>query len=120
MARYEQFPLFPQCFQKACFAGASKGVIVWEWGKTHSCQSVTYTDNELFTKRHHFTRLYIQDVADDKSEEVQMMAFIFGKVKNIEEKGENVVYRHLPILSQCLKKASPYGYAKLGDCSVIG
>ena len=30
-ARYEQFFLFPQCFQKACFQGASKGVIVWEW-----------------------------------------------------------------------------------------
>ena len=29
-ARYEQFLLFPQCFQKACFPGASKGVIVWE------------------------------------------------------------------------------------------
>ena len=26
----EQFLLFPQCFQKACFPGASKGVIVWE------------------------------------------------------------------------------------------
>ena len=30
IARYEQF-LFPQCFQKACFPGLSKGVIVWEW-----------------------------------------------------------------------------------------
>ena len=30
-ARYEQFILFSQCFQKACFPGASKGVIVWEW-----------------------------------------------------------------------------------------
>ena len=30
IARYEQFLLFPQCFQKACFSGASKGVIVWE------------------------------------------------------------------------------------------
>ena len=30
IARYEQFLLFPQCFQKACFPGASKGVIVWE------------------------------------------------------------------------------------------
>ena len=29
--RYEQFLLFPQCFQKACFPGASKGFIVWEW-----------------------------------------------------------------------------------------
>ena len=28
---YEQFLLFPQCFQKACFPRVSKGVIVWEW-----------------------------------------------------------------------------------------
>ena len=35
IARYEQFLLFPQCFQKACFPGASKGVIVWEWVKEH-------------------------------------------------------------------------------------
>ena len=26
---HEQYLLFPQCFQKACFPGASKGVIVW-------------------------------------------------------------------------------------------
>ena len=32
---FEQFLLFPQCFQKACFQGASKGVIAWEWVKTH-------------------------------------------------------------------------------------
>ena len=31
IARYEQFLLFPKSFQKACFPGASKGVIVWEW-----------------------------------------------------------------------------------------
>ena len=31
IARYEQFLLFPQCFQKVYFPGASKGVIVWEW-----------------------------------------------------------------------------------------
>ena len=31
IARDEQFLLFPQCFQKVCFQGASKGVIVWEW-----------------------------------------------------------------------------------------
>ena len=31
IGRYKQFLLFPQCFQKACFPGASKGVIVWEW-----------------------------------------------------------------------------------------
>ena len=30
IARYEQFLLFLQCLQKACFPGMSKGVIVWE------------------------------------------------------------------------------------------
>ena len=33
IACYEQFLLFQQCFQKACFPGASKSVIVWEWVK---------------------------------------------------------------------------------------
>ena len=36
IACYEQFLLFPLCFQKACFPGASKGVIVWEWVKSMS------------------------------------------------------------------------------------
>ena len=31
IAHYEQFLLFPQCFLKACFPGASKDVIMWEW-----------------------------------------------------------------------------------------
>ena len=31
IACYEQFLLFPHCFQKACCPGVSKGVIVWEW-----------------------------------------------------------------------------------------
>ena len=34
IARYEQFLLFPKCFQKACLSGAPKGVIVWEWVKS--------------------------------------------------------------------------------------
>ena len=33
IARYEQFLLYPQCFEKTCFPGVSKGVIVWEWVK---------------------------------------------------------------------------------------
>ena len=33
IAHYETFFLFPQRFQKACFPGASKGVIAWEWVK---------------------------------------------------------------------------------------
>ena len=33
IARYEQFLLFPLCFQNAYFPGASKGIVVWEWAK---------------------------------------------------------------------------------------
>ena len=33
IAHYEQFLFFLQCIQKACFPGASKGVIVLEWVK---------------------------------------------------------------------------------------
>ena len=37
IARYEQCLLFSQCLQKACFPGASKGVIVWKWvNKIHT------------------------------------------------------------------------------------
>ena len=65
--RYEQFLLFPQCFQKAFFPGASKGVIVWEWVKLE-CQtlfsesvcrlfrSVCYVSRSLKTM--HFDTLY--------------------------------------------------------------
>ena len=35
IAGYEQFLLFPQCFQNAAFPEASKGVIVWEWVNSH-------------------------------------------------------------------------------------
>ena len=42
IARNEQFLLFPQCFQKACFQGASKGVIVWEWVKRCSFAHLSF------------------------------------------------------------------------------
>ena len=54
IARYEQFLLFPQCFQKVCFPGASKGVIVWEWVKTmfyfnHTCHNFFQTNPRQWT-----------------------------------------------------------------------
>ena len=47
IARYEQFLLFSQCFQKACFPGASKGAIVWEWVNT----ILKYADDHDFMDR---------------------------------------------------------------------
>ena len=43
IAHYEQFLLFPQCFQKACFPRASKRVIVWEWVNIQSEDTVWKT-----------------------------------------------------------------------------
>ena len=36
IARYEQFLLFPQCFQKTCTADTSKPGLVWERVKGHT------------------------------------------------------------------------------------
>ena len=51
IARYEQFLLYPQCFQKACFPEASKGVIVWEWVKQHLTFSQTTNFGLFQTER---------------------------------------------------------------------
>ena len=47
IARYEQFLLFPQCFLKACFPEASKGVIVWEWVNQVRCFPLNYSYPDL-------------------------------------------------------------------------
>ena len=44
IARDEQFLLFSQCFQKAHFPGASKGVIVWEWVKPDNLVVLGFED----------------------------------------------------------------------------
>ena len=44
IARYEQFLLFPQCFQNACFPGASKG----EWVKTPNISDTLFGQRKRF------------------------------------------------------------------------
>ena len=48
IARYEQFLFFPQCFLKACFPEASKGVIAWEWVNSSRDQSLVLTKMKVF------------------------------------------------------------------------
>ena len=60
IARYEQFLLFPQCFQKACCPGVSKGVIVWEWFK-HPNNAIL---NLLLEKS---THIFLLDNVDSRS-----------------------------------------------------
>ena len=69
IAPYEQFLLFPQCFQKACFPGASKGVIVWEWVK----------------RRHNFRQLQIEGICRQKKKGYlqRLMPFAFDRMGNV-------------------------------------
>ena len=78
IAHYEQFPFFPQCFQKACFPGASKGVIVWEW--VNSVPNVEFLDD---TK--------LKAFADNKLSFAKMMISLFDTVENTVGKGKMLV-----------------------------
>ena len=69
IARNEQFLLFPQCFQKACFSGTSKGVIVWEW--------VTSLPNDTI-----LDQSCLKDFADDKINVTYVMNFFRERVEN--------------------------------------
>ena len=74
IAHYGQFLLSPQCFQKACFPGASKGVIVWEWVQTKIFFQVM---NSSFTKQQNVDSSISKAFADDKINEVQLMISVF-------------------------------------------
>ena len=54
IACYEQFLLFPQSFQKACFPGLSKGVTVWEWVK----DSPHYEFFKMWLSIYHCTKFW--------------------------------------------------------------
>ena len=75
IACYEQFLLFPQCFQKGCFPGASKGVIVWEW--------VNSLPNDKFSDWRK-----LQAFADNKINATLQEMFFLGLVENIVGKGK--------------------------------
>ena len=75
IAHHEQFLLFPQCFQKACFLGASKGVTAWEWVK-------------------------LKAFADDEINEAEKLSFVLGRIKTIVRKGDNVGYQHFLLFPQ--------------------
>ena len=81
IARYEQFLLFPQCFQKGCFPGASKGVVVWEW--------VNFLPNDKILEQSKF-----KTFADNKINVTKKLKFVLGRSENIVGIGENSVYQH--------------------------
>ena len=69
IALYERFLLFPQCFQKACFPGVSKGVIVWEWVN----RSINTLPNDKISD---WSKL--KAIADDKIDSKLEICFLEG------------------------------------------
>ena len=101
IARYEQFLLFPQCFQKVCFPGVSKGVIVWEWvNSLPNNKSLNWSKFKAF--------------ADDKINVNVNLKFDLGRVENIEGKGENAGYQHFLLFPKYFQKAFFSGLLKIG------
>ena len=71
IALYEQFLLFPQCFQKSSFPGASKGVIVWEWVKAVDCLTLYQTTN--------FRLVQIENICRRQNERDSKFKICLGK-----------------------------------------
>ena len=46
--------------------------------------------------------------------------FVFDRVENIQEKGENVGYHHFLLFPQCFKKFTFLRVIKSRDCAVKG
>ena len=94
IARYEQLLLFPQCFQKACLPGVSKGVIVWEWVKEPS----------PFSKRQILDSSKSKEFADDNFKfDVNSRKFS-KQVENTVGKGEIARYEQFLLFPQCFQK----------------
>ena len=107
IARYEQFLRFPPCFLKACFPGASKGVIVWEWVKlvfawsrsilTHFflpvevCSLLFYTDC-LPSSLQHFKQIQISAFADNRKKWNSDGGICVRNIENIVGKGKNSIH----------------------------
>ena len=124
IARYRQFLLFPECFQNACFSGASKGVIVWEWVKAnllHSWQDLktdfqTFTLStvtlkflliyQLFPKRQNLDSSKLKEFTHDNSKYVENGRKFFKQVENTVGKGEIGRYEQFLLFQQRFQKTS--------------
>ena len=95
IARCEQFLLFPQCFQNACFPLASKGVIVWEWVKRMLILSQTPNFRPFQTER----VCRRQFKFDENSRKLSK------PVENTVGKGEIARYEQFLLFPQCFQKA---------------
>ena len=111
IVRYTSNFSFSQCFRKACFPGASKGVIVWEWVKDAitAFLIVFFNPLNLLPKNKIFDVTKLKAFADEKLNVAKMTISLFYRVRNTVEKGENADYQHFLLFPQCFLKPSSLG-----------
>ena len=102
IARYKQFLLFPQCFQKACFPGVSKGVTVWEW--VNSLTSNKVLDGTKF-----------KAFAEVKFNVAKKMISLFVSIENIVGKEENDGYQHFSFSLNVFQSLLPWWSEKVNS-----
>ena len=109
IAPNKQFLLFPQCFQKACFPGASKGVIVWEWVNSTRCEPL----NPLsYYKIFDMTKL--KAFADNKLNVTEIRISLYDRVENTVGKGKKCWLPAFSSFSTGFPKPSSLGSLKVG------
>ena len=113
ISRHKQFLLLPQCFQKACYPGASKGVVVWKWVNIHGPNFqwwflFNYYRFSLFNTmliiitlpKQQNLRLHLNESIFKLTNVTEKLKFAYGWVEMIVEKGGNVGYKHLLFFPQ--------------------
>ena len=107
IAGYKQFLLFPQCFQKACFPGASKGVIVREWVKRQDC---VVKSNAVICERSYIKVIKVQIASNSKQwwclTSFPIKPFLFTcmqrkSLENTTRKGEIDCNKQFLLFSHC-------------------
>ena len=101
-----------QCFQKACFPGASKGVIGWEWVNTYEQHS--WKGFNTLPKDKILNQSKLEAFADDKIlvDVNEKLEFGSGRAENIVGKGENAGYQHFLLLPKLFSKAPCFRVVK--------
>ena len=90
-AGYQNFLLFPQCFQKLSFSESFKVGIVWQ--RVYSLPNDKILDWSKLTA-----------FADDKKILTEQLKFVSWRVEKIMGKGEKAGYQHFLIFPQCFKR----------------
>ena len=96
--RYDQFLLFPQGFLKACFPGASKGVIVWEWVIKHMQKTKKLCPKNLTTP---LKRWKTFSPSQTVFRRLPLATLIKKPFKNMVGKGENAGNLHFLPFPPC-------------------